>query len=248
MQEKQIKKIYLGCDLGQANDYTALVLMEHVEYVSLDRTIVRDPSQAPPLDEPAKPASDPPRDEYHVRYIDRFRGISYEDVKIKIRALLDHVLTQTGHPAILILDASGVGRPIVDSLRDLNPVAVTVHGGANTNYEQGSWRVPKRDLVGAAKVLLGKGQLKIAKELQYADVLITELENFRVKVNISSGHDSYEAWRVGDHDDLVFALSLCCWYYQKKSRSGGRVIKALEVGVNEGRWSRLSGFGNRGGY
>ena len=29
----------------------------------------------------------------------------------------------------------------------------------------------------------------------FADVLINELQNFQVKVNIATGHDSYEAWR-----------------------------------------------------
>jgi hypothetical protein len=32
-----------------------------------------------------------------------------------------------------------------------------------------------------------------------------------VKINIATGHDSYEAWREGDHDDLVLAVALACW-------------------------------------
>jgi hypothetical protein len=48
--------------------------------------------------------------------------------------------------------------------------------------------------------------------IPFADVLINELRNFHVAVNIATGHDSYEAWRDGDHYDLVFAVSLACWY------------------------------------
>lgn len=38
--------------------------------------------------------------------------------------------------------------------------------------------------------------------------------SFRLKVNIATGHDSYEAWREGDHDDLVLSTSLAVWYRQ----------------------------------
>lgn len=42
-------------------------------------------------------------------------------------------------------------------------------------------------------------------------VLSSLLTNF-FKVKIStSGHDSYEAWREGDHDDLVLAALLALW-------------------------------------
>jgi hypothetical protein len=41
--------------------------------------------------------------------------------------------------------------------------------------------------------------------------LRAELLNFRVKINLASGHDSYEAWREGDHDDLVLAAAMAVW-------------------------------------
>ena len=34
----------------------------------------------------------------------------------------------------------------------------------------------------------------------------------RVKVNLQTGHDSYEAWRERDHDDLVLAVAFASWY------------------------------------
>jgi hypothetical protein len=71
-------------------------------------------------------------------------------------------------------------------------------------------KVPKRDLITATLVLLQNGHLKIAEILPLKDVLIKELLNFRVKINISTAHDSYEAWREGDHDDLVLCVALSC--------------------------------------
>jgi hypothetical protein len=43
-------------------------------------------------------------------------------------------------------------------------------------------------------------------------------------VNISTAHDSYEAWREGDHDDLVLATALACWRAAKRR---GAVVYAF---------------------
>jgi len=61
-------------------------------------------------------------------------------------------------------------------------------------------------------VLFQAGRLKVAAELPAARLLVEELLNFRVKINVKTAHDSYEAWREGVHDDLVLAVALACWY------------------------------------
>jgi hypothetical protein len=48
------------------------------------------------------------------------------------------------------------------------------------------------------------GHLKIADALPLQDVLVTELYNLRVKINSSTAHDSYEAWREGNRDDPCY--------------------------------------------
>lgn len=72
-------------------------------------------------------------------------------------------------------------------------------------------RVPKRDLVSAALVLMQNERLKIAEALELRETLVRELLAFRVKINVATAHDSYEAWREGDHDDLVLSVALACW-------------------------------------
>jgi hypothetical protein len=43
------------------------------------------------------------------------------------------------------------------------------------------------------------------------------------KVNLATGHDSYEAWREEAHDDLVLAVSLACWYaFTRRKRREAR--------------------------
>jgi hypothetical protein len=46
--------------------------------------------------------------------------------------------------AALLVDATGVGRAVLDQMREvvLNPVAVTITGGRHTSYDGLMWRVP----------------------------------------------------------------------------------------------------------
>lgn len=46
-------------------------------------------------------------------------------------------------------------------------------------------------------------------------MLVKELLNFKVTIS-TSGHDSYEAWREGDHDDLVLATAMALWLAERK--------------------------------
>lgn len=78
--------------------------------------------------------------------------------------------------------------------------------------------MPKRDLVSTLQVLFQSGRLKVAGGLKLAPVLVEELLNFKVKINVKTAHDSYEAWREGIHDDLVLAVALACWYGERHKR------------------------------
>jgi hypothetical protein len=117
-----------------------------------------------------------------------------------------------------VADATRVGRPVIDLMRNrkIKVVPVTITGGERELLEPeiGGWRVPKRILASTMQVLLQNGQLKFAKGLMHAQTLIDELLNFKVKVN-SKAHDQYEAWREGDHDDLVLSLAMAVWYAER---------------------------------
>ena len=255
---------YVGLDLGQSQDYTAIIVVEALRYVPRGTNVIRDPSQVDLSgpNERAKPASDP---FYHARYIARVPlGTSYVEI---VRHVKEDIIARIRpqHNIHLIVDSSGVGAGIVDMISDagLNPIRVMVHGGSSTNNSKGVWHVPKRDLVGAAKALLSKGELKFVSG-EHTDILVQELHDFTVRIT-ASGHDTYEAaWREGAHDDLVFALSMACWYATKKQKRGGRLlpIVELEKGIGNaydparasmlrdadkgGRFSGLTGFRDGG--
>jgi hypothetical protein len=247
MEIKENHGFYIGLDLASLSDFTGICILQHVRYVSVDEhAIVRDPSQAPPLDEPAKPAMEPSRDEFHVRHIERVR-MNYVDQIAHLKTRITQVAKETPNTPDLVVDETGVGRPIVDMLRAENVapiIPVTITGGMHVTKANGSWHVPKRDLASTIKALLGTDQLKIVEGQKHSNTLQQELQNFRVKVNMSSGHDSYEAgaWRENPYDDLVLSTALACWWAVKKTKKTGRTILPIQVGVNEGRWSKLSGF------
>jgi phage terminase large subunit-like protein len=248
MEKEELLGFYIGLDLAQASDYTAIIVMDHVRRWEVDEhQIIRDPSQAPPLDKREAPkAPIALNEEYRVRHIKRCNHRSYVEIVDLVGKLIKKIDRSTSSKTHLIIDETGVGKAIVDMFRDagLNPIPVTFHGGTNTTKSQGSWHVPVRDCVAAAKRLLATKQLKIIDN-PLTETLVRELENFQVKINPATGHDSYSAWRENEHDDLVFSLSLACWYCLKKQKIGGKVIMGIQVGENEGRWSRLTGFGER---
>ena len=72
------------------------------------------------------------------------------------------------------------------------------------------WHVPKRELVGASQMLLQTRRLHIARKLAEAETLTQELRNFKMKITVSANMQ-LEAWREGQHDDLVLAGALASW-------------------------------------
>lgn len=118
--------------------------------------------------------------------------------------------------ARLIVDGTGVGVPVVNMLHHagLPVVPIWITGGETVSTKGRIIRVPKRDLVSVLQVLFQTGRLKIASSLPLGPVLVNELMNFRAKIT-PAGHDTYEAWRERDHDDLVLALAIAAWYAER---------------------------------
>jgi hypothetical protein len=123
----------------------------------------------------------------------------------------------------LIVDKTGVGAAVTDLLKErhLNYIGVTITGLGQKVNRNGmrEYSVPKMDLVAALEVPFHKGTLKVAKGLELWPALREELLNFRRKQNARTAHISYEHWRESDHEDLVLATALACWWAQRKARN-----------------------------
>jgi hypothetical protein len=188
---------YLGLDLGQAQDPSALIILESA-----------DP--------------EPPRT-YAARHLQRWSlGTSYPTIAKEVAGLAEAMaLAWPGCEVWLAVDATGVGRAVVDLLkREPMPhvflKCICITAGNAPTWEPPYWHVPKRDLVAAVQVVLQTQRLKIASALPEAATLTKELQNFQMKISTATGHDSYGAWREGSHDDLVLGLACALWVGERK--------------------------------
>jgi hypothetical protein len=222
---------YVGLDLGQLSDYTALAVIEEPLWIPSDDPVwvqvtphysERRSGWISPSDlafydfKRARRATGPGLPVLALRHLHRFeRRTPYPEVAKHVAALMAQP-PLLGN-AVLLVDATGVGRPVVDMLDQakLDPKAITITGGSAVNADGREYRVPKRDLAMAVQVLLQNRRLVFAAGLPLLDVLKRELQSFEVKINPQTAHDSYLAWREGEHDDLVLAVAMAAWYREQ---------------------------------
>jgi hypothetical protein len=191
---------FLGLDLGQTRDFTALAVLE----------------RQPPTD--AGTVVEPP--EYALRHLHRFPlGTPYTEIVPAVAAL---VRSGPMAESPVVVDQTGVGRAVVDMLRQSAGwvVPVTITGGhAVTGAEDGSFHVPKKELVTCLQVSMQSRRLRIARTLHEAAVLVRELQQFQVKIT-TAANETFGVWREGQHDDLVLAVALACWWAERNPPPG----------------------------
>jgi hypothetical protein len=197
-------RYFVGLDLGQAQDYTALAIL----------TRLWQAGGKPP---------------YAVPHLQRFPlGTPYPRI---VSQVLDLLCTPQLRHSFVVADQTGVGRAVVDMLTDgmegrfvgtFCPVTITA-GHEVTLSEVGEFRVPKKELVGVLQVLLQTRWLRISQALPEASILAKELETFQVKIT-EAANEVYGAWREGQHDDLVLAVGLAAWAGEKWLGQGDRGV------------------------
>jgi hypothetical protein len=201
----------LGIDVGQSNDPTALVVLEH-----------------PPTREPI----------YQLRALQCFPlGTPYTELvnQITIRLKAEPLAGRTR----VAIDATGVGAPVVDLFRSQLPgvplYAITITGGTNVTGTGLQPHIPKRDLISTTTVLLEQRRLRIATALAETQTLTDELFNYR-RTTSDTGHDTYAPSTRQGHDDLLLALTLATWIGEHKptpSRHTSTVPKGRLPGIDE---------------
>ena len=202
-----MSRYYIGLDIGQVADYTALSVIEQVK---INQRLENNTNNGGNGLTSTDGCNARRLIEYHVRHLERFPlGTPYPLQVRRVREIVDRLQNP-----ILVIDQTGVGRPVFDMFNTtgLRPVGISIHGGDQVTREGRNYKVPKRDLVGALTVAFQNNQLKIADALPEAKILVEELLNFKVKINLKTAHDSYEGWREGIHDDLVLSVAMAVWY------------------------------------
>jgi hypothetical protein len=212
---------FSGLDLGKQSDFSALAVVE------VSHTI-----------DPQKPRE--PVRHYSCRHLARWPlGTPYPQIIDAVGRLYRKTPLEN---SVLVIDATGVGSGIVDMAKDAfhrSNVPCTVRGvlitaGFAVTLADDGWHVAKRELVSALQALLQGRRLKVARELPEAATLGRELEVFQVKIT-ESANETYGALGTGQHDDLVLALMLACWFAEMRGSgfTAPPVVSALPRSIAE---------------
>lgn len=191
-------EFFVGLDLGQAKDPSAIAVVERAELAGeWDGTVFARRREI----------------ELRLRRLERLPlGMRYPEVEEWVTRAMDALAPQGR--CELVVDATGVGRPVVDHLRvarmRCGMRAVMVTGGQSERSDAGFDYVPKRDLMAGLQVLFEYGELRITRSLKHLEALKKEMADMQVKVT-PAGNEQFGVWREGEHDDLVFAVALACW-------------------------------------
>jgi Terminase RNaseH-like domain len=209
--------VSIGIDIGQKVDPTAIAVVEEEERTETDEQTKKERTQV----------------FYVVRRLERLPlGMPYPKIRARLATIIEavraraaetHALTtvqlsatlvievpeQAALPPTVYVDATGVGQPVVDELRHagvrVTPVYFT-HGDRRTMREDGGISLGKAWLVSRLQVLLQNGRL-LLPDTDDARVLAKELQDYELRVS-EQANDTYGAFKVGTHDDLVTAVGL----------------------------------------
>ncbi len=180
--------VVIGVDIGQKRDPTAICVVESEK----------------------RPGENGRQVWHHTaRHLERLPlGTPYPEVAKRIAEVAHNAIAHTKEKPWVYVDATGVGQPIVDLLREhYNRViaAYFTHGDQKTFVDYGV-KLGKAWLVSRLQALLQTGRIHLPRTSE-AKVLAEELLDYEIRVD-ENANDKYGAFRVGTHDDLVTALGL----------------------------------------
>ena len=126
----------------------------------------------------------------------------------------------------MFVDATGVGTPVCDLMkaRGMRVTAVYFTSGNRRKVERAEIKLGKAWLVSRLQSLLQTNRLHLPRTAE-AQTLASELLDYEIKID-QNANDTYGAFRVGSHDDLVTALGLAV----QSAPVSRRRVRARSVG------------------
>ncbi len=195
-------ELVLGVDIGRVQDHTAVALVEKREFLT---------------DFDPRGVAYRKEKRLAVRYLERMPlGTSWPEVVRRLRDI-QRSLDAPEKMRTMVVDATGVGDPVVSMIRDAklvwNVQAVNITGGIEVSKSQtkGGYNVPKRDLITNLQLLMQQRRLKVAGGIPEAALLAKEMQAMQVRQS-TFGQEQFACWREKEHDDLVLATALACWW------------------------------------
>jgi hypothetical protein len=201
---KTQRRFYVGVDLGQAQNHSAIAVVERAEVLNPQRD---------PLTWSFRFDT-----RFHVRHAERIRqGAPYPEVVEHVKALSRRYPLEATNVTVIV-DATGVGAPAVDLLRrgglGCRVIPVVITAGGSESSDRARYRMSRADLMAGLQAALQKRRVAFAQGARTLPALVEELRSMQVGMSESG----YERITGGRHDDLVLALSLAWW---RASREAG---------------------------
>lgn len=194
--------VTIGVDIGQKRDPTAIAVVE--EEMRDERT------------------------HYLTRHLERLPlGTPYPDVARRVGEIAARLRDRSRarqrigqqFSVTIYVDATGVGTPIVDLMREYgeSPIPVYFTHGDRRTEEHDRVSLGKGWLVSRLQALFQAGRIHLPATGE-AVAMRQELIDYEIRVN-EKANDIYGAFRTGSHDDLVTAYGLAVG----TDRSGSRI-------------------------
>lgn len=188
-------RYWLGVDLAQAQDNTALVCV-HDECLPLwaggSRQVLGPRKRT-------------------IVFADKFKGVSYPDVVSHvIRTMLKEPLRGR---ARLVIDASGLGRVVSDLLfeQGVEHHAIQMTVGQNWVQKDRYVNVGKTLLLETLSLLFATGDLTFAHDLPLREDILAELETFQLETTAAGNQVITQGKSGAHHGDLAIALAAACF-------------------------------------
>jgi hypothetical protein len=231
----KVTDIVIGIDLGKMNDYSAVACIERVQkYKSW-------PHEKEHLGEPY----------YRLMVLERF-PLNTDWVKQAYfaQAIYEEIKARWSEKKItpdIIIDAAGVGAPMLDMFKRLIPAAMGCYftSGHQVNKENGIYYVPKQQVVATTQIVSQARRIKFGQNIPDKEALKNEMLNFSYKINQETGYVSFEHGKDSQKDDQVLAIAIALWYGEKVCRRSdmaaaialGKIIRSGYPGrTNIGDW------------
>ena len=206
------RRYLLGVDLAKSLDYTSFAVIE-MAYETAAGDYV-----------------------YHLQGLDRIRGVEYPVIVRLILDTLKHLdkLNEAGFKSCsmsdgphLALDASGLGGPIKDYLKQghyftglkrIYPVVFSSGESARYDVNTKNFNVSKTKIISNFLSLMQHRRFDYAANLRALPLLEEEIQNFQYHAT-PSGHIGMDA-PPGKHDDLISAIAIPLIIGEWKYRRG----------------------------
>ena len=192
-----MSKFIAGLSRGLANDYTTLAVVATFGEYEINKR-------------------------YNLRLLERFKGISSEKLVEQVMAFINKKPLKEN--TSIAVDVAGFGKTLVDTFAKtkLQYVMVSVTEADAVISEEVNHRVSKKELISNLQFLFISERLRVKQDLPLSNIFIKELLGYRLK-NTSQDHENQRVSKERNHDDLVFALALACWYGQEVGRKEARL-------------------------